>query len=143
LLYSHQKDFAVRQKLAEIFIVQCDFTGKMTQPSSVTNFVAIEDCQNPHLQNMTMCQQKIKTPISETARLVKDAPAKSVPITSTEKITFSCGTCRKNPLNIAILPVKSPFHKNRVSHFVPVFDRPLSCTLIYLKRVMKRKLSKS
>jgi len=33
---SHPKDFAVRQKLAEIFIVRCDFTGKITQPASVT-----------------------------------------------------------------------------------------------------------
>jgi len=26
---SYPKDFAIREKLAEIFIVQCDFTGKM------------------------------------------------------------------------------------------------------------------
>jgi len=25
----HQKDFAIREKLAEILIVQCDLTGKM------------------------------------------------------------------------------------------------------------------
>jgi len=42
LVYSHPKDFAVRQKLAEIFIFQCDFTGKVTQPSSVTSFRVLE-----------------------------------------------------------------------------------------------------
>jgi len=45
LLSSHPKDFAVRQKLAEIFIVQHDFTGKMNQPSSVTNFRALQYSQ--------------------------------------------------------------------------------------------------
>jgi len=29
LFESHPKDFAIRKKLAEIFIVQCDCTGKM------------------------------------------------------------------------------------------------------------------
>jgi hypothetical protein len=55
----HPNDFAVRQKLAEIFIVQCDFTGKMTQPSSVTNFQALQDCQNPHW-HARQCVKKYK-----------------------------------------------------------------------------------
>jgi len=29
LFQSHPKDFAIRENLAEIFIVQCDLTGKM------------------------------------------------------------------------------------------------------------------
>jgi len=40
LFHGYPKDSAVRQKLAEIFILQCDFTGKITHPSSVTNFRA-------------------------------------------------------------------------------------------------------
>jgi len=55
LFWSHLKDFAVRQKLAEIFIVQCDFTGKMTQPSSVTKISSTFWVSNPHGQNTTMC----------------------------------------------------------------------------------------
>ena len=35
--------------MAEIFIVQCDFTGKITHPSSVTNFRAL---QVSHTQNV-------------------------------------------------------------------------------------------
>ena len=42
-------------------------------------------------------------------KLVQDAPLKIVLITSTEKVSIYCGTCRENPLNIAILPVKTPF----------------------------------
>jgi hypothetical protein len=59
------------------------------------------------------------------------------------KFRYLCGSCRKNLLNIAILPVKSPSHKTHGSHFVPVFGRPLSCALIHLKNAMKMKLSKS
>jgi len=51
LLYTNPKDFAVRQEWAEIFIVQCDFTGKITHPSSVTNFRALQVSQT----------QKVKT----------------------------------------------------------------------------------
>jgi len=58
LFLSHPSDFAVRQKLAEIFIVQCDFMGKITHPSSVTNFRALLDPQTR--QNTTMCQKKYK-----------------------------------------------------------------------------------
>jgi len=41
LFLSHPEDFAVWQKMAEIFIVQCDFTGKMTQPSIVTKLSSL------------------------------------------------------------------------------------------------------
>jgi len=43
---------------------------------------------------------------------VKDAPVKSVQITSTEKASILLWNMPENPLNIAILPVKSPFHQN-------------------------------
>ena len=36
LFLIHPKDFVVREKLNEIFIVGCDFTGKINQLSSVT-----------------------------------------------------------------------------------------------------------
>jgi len=34
--------------LAEIFIIQCDFTGKMTQPSSVTKFSSLQPTLEKH-----------------------------------------------------------------------------------------------
>ena len=41
LFSSHPEDFAVRQKMAKLFIVQCDFTGKVTQPSIVTKLSSL------------------------------------------------------------------------------------------------------
>jgi len=37
-----------------------------------------------------------------------------------KNFNFFCGTLSRNPPNIAILPVKSPFHKTHGSHFVPI-----------------------
>jgi len=59
LFQSHPKDFAVQQKLAEIFIFQCYFTGKITQPSSVTNFWIVEDSPI-HTGKSRQCVKKKK-----------------------------------------------------------------------------------
>jgi len=58
LFQRYPKEFAVRQKLAEIFIVQCDFTGKITQPSSMTQLSSTSRLSNPYWQNTTMCGEK-------------------------------------------------------------------------------------
>jgi len=57
LFYSHQKDFVVRQKLAEIFIVQCDFTEKFSSFER-DQFLSNLRLSNLHWQNTTMCQKK-------------------------------------------------------------------------------------
>jgi len=49
-------------------------------------------------------------------------------------LTTSCSSRYRNPQNIAIWPVKSPFHIAHVSHFDLVFGRPLCCALILLKQ---------
>jgi len=86
LFESHSKDFAVRQKLAEIFIVQCDFTGKITNPSSVTYFRALQDSQT-HTGKTRKCVQK-KTSKAEIAWLLEDAPRKRVLISSFFRNSF-------------------------------------------------------
>ena len=50
--------------------------------------------------------------------------------------------CR-SPLNIANLPVKSPFSRKHFCNFVPIFDRPPSCPCIPIKHVTDLKISKS
>jgi len=57
LFKSHPQDFAVRQELAEIFILQCDFTDKITHPSRVTNFRALLDPQT-HAGTTRQCVKK-------------------------------------------------------------------------------------
>jgi len=54
---SHLKDFAVWQKLAEIFIVHFHFTARMTQPSSVTTFRALQDSPT-HTGKTRQCVKK-------------------------------------------------------------------------------------
>jgi len=48
---------------------------------------------------------------------VKDAPVKSVQITSTEKVSILLWNMPENPLNIAILPVKTTFSTDHFSHY--------------------------
>jgi len=50
--------------------------------------------------------------------------------------------CR-SPLNIANLPVKSPFSRKHFCNFVPIFDRPPSCPCILIKHVTDLNISKS
>jgi len=120
LFKSHPQDFAVRQELAEIFILQCDFTDKITHPSRVTNFRALLDPQT-HAGTTRQCVKKKKTSKSEMAWLAEDATCKSVLISSIEKVSFFCDTCCKNPLNIAILPAKSQIPRMQFCYVWPDF----------------------
>jgi len=88
-----------------------------------------------------MCQKKIKIWISETARLIKDAPVKSVLITSTEKVAIFLRNMEQSP-QYRHFTCQIAISQNRGSHFAPSFGRPLSCALIHLKHV-KKKLAKS
>jgi len=89
-----QRTLPSGQKLAEIFIIQCDFTG-INDPTFERD--PTFEYSNPHWQNTTMCRKQIKTSKSETAGLVKDVPRKSVLIISIEK----------DPIFFRIMPEKS------------------------------------
>jgi len=117
LFESHPKDFAVRQKLAETSIVQCDFTFKMTHPPSVTKL----SNTSTHKGKTRQCVTRTSISKSETAWLVLDVPRKSILSSSIQKIRFFFGSCRKNLLNVAILPVKTPFSRKHLCYFCPDF----------------------
>jgi len=55
LFQSHPKDFAVRQKLAEIFVVQCDFDPTFDRDQ----FSSTSRLSNPHWPNDDWCVRSL------------------------------------------------------------------------------------
>ena len=123
---SHPKDFAVWQKLAEIFIVQCDFTGKITHPSSVINFRALQDSRT-HTGKSVQTKQKLRNRNGMTWGGC--ASQKCFNLIDRKSFDFFAEHAG-NPLNIAILPVKSPLLRIGVCYFGPDFwSTPFRCSI--------------
>ena len=116
---SHQKDFAVRQKSAEIFIVQCDFTGKIIHPSSVTNFRAFQGSQT-HTGKTRQCVWKNKN-----FEIRND-------ITFRECASQQCSNLidRKRCIFLRIMLEKSPYYR----HFTREIAVSENAVLLFLTR---------
>jgi len=74
LFQSHPKDFGLRKILADIFIIQCNFTGKL---EARPHFQALQ-LVLAHWQNRTMCQKKVETSCWAKRNSIQDSPFKSV-----------------------------------------------------------------
>ena len=127
----------------EICIVQCDFTGKMTQPSSVTQLSSPSKLSNPHWQITTMCPKKSKTSKSERAWLIEDAHCQSVLIMCVEKNWFCLrNTPEKSPQYHHFTRQNALFDKILLLFFPQNFSRPPSGARIPIKPQDEMDISK-
>ena len=117
IVYGHPKDFAIRKTLAEIFIVRCNFTGKKTQPLSVTQFRALQDFSS-HTGKTRHCVQKNQNSEVRNGMTCRGCAFQSVPIKSVEAVRiFLSEYAGKIPSTSPFYPSNRLFQKPSGSYF--------------------------
>jgi len=122
---STSKHFAVWPKLAEIFIVQCDFTAKITHPSSVTNFPALQVCQT-HTGKTRQCIKKKNVEIRNGMTCRGCALQKCFNLIDRKGFDFFAEPAGKIPSISPFYPWNRSVRECSFAIFDPIFVKPPS-----------------